>query len=170
MAIGATVRVRMWEEMVRDGKLDGDGDILFQKSASYFDKEMRQYCGTTHKIIKSEILLNLDGCGDWNFTPEMLDYVEPEKAVDGLCIADLESQVADLTKKLVASERKCDRLARRLRAKWQAARDGEMATWVEIEKWIDAGKGSARRNGNELIICPNSNATWIPATRGNLKL
>ena len=290
MVVGAVVRVRLWDELVKDGVLDSDGDILFQKSASFFNKAMRQFCGTTHKVIKGGRYSRLDGCDDWRFTPEMLDYVEPEKVVDpkstkvnffdwfgkkvvfkdgrnkgaqytvcsvdrdldfdgaihfktvfffklleikgasfpaqlfNLCetkdvakpepvanapapeakekgnttvkgdvdklplgllriinfrdilptaalrIIALEGQVDDLTKKLAASTKLCEKLQRRLRAKWEAKRDGEMATEEEIEAWFDAGNGSASLAGEKSKIIPKGHSSWIPATRGNLKL
>lgn len=89
--------------------------------------------------------------------------------IDGLRIVDLENQVKDLTKKLSASERKCKKLQRRLRAKWEAARDSEMATAEEIEAWHRSGKGVVIINRPSKILY-NGHTTWIPATRGNLKL
>ena len=288
MVVGATVRVRLWDELVRDGKLSDRGHIQFP--TIYFNKEMRQYCGNAYKVIKGGGYPHLDGCGDWTFIPEMLDYVEPEKVVDpkttkvnffdwfgkkvtfkdgrnkgaqytvcetyrdldfdgaihfktvfffklleikgasfpaqlfNLCetkdvakpepvanapapeakekgnttvkgdvdklplgllhlinfrdllptdalrIIVLEGQVDDLTKKLTASTRKCEKLQRRLRANWEAKRDGEMATAEEIEAWLDSGKGVAIINGSSNWIGPNGRTDWIPATRGNLKL
>ena len=280
MVVGATVRVRLWDELVKDGV------TKYKPNSSAFTLSMKKFCGNTYKIIKRAGYPYLEGCADWTFTPEMLDYVDPEKvvkpkasepvnffdwlgkkvvfkdgrnrginymvcevyndldfdgaihfksvfffkllelkgqsfpahlfnlcetqdasepeplvkapteekksesvvkgkvdnlpselrlfnfgnSVDGLRIADLESQVADLTKKLVASERKCDRLARRLRAKWEAARDGEMATREEIIDWYHAEKGSAHIRESGSTILPKGRTTWIPATRGNLKL
>ncbi len=90
--------------------------------------------------------------------------------VDALRIIALEGQVDDLTKKLAASKKLCDRLQRRLRANWEAKRDGEMATREEIEAWLDSGKGVAIINGSSNWIGPNGRTDWIPATRGNLKL
>jgi len=80
MVVGATVRVRLWDELVRDGKLNDCGHIKFQ--TTYFSKEMRKLCGTTHKIINRGFYLYLEGCENWSFIPEMLDYVEPEKVVE----------------------------------------------------------------------------------------
>ena len=288
MVVGAPVRVRLWDELVRDGKLNYHGHIKFP--TIYFNNEMRQYCGNTYKIIVGGHSCHLDGCGDWIFIPEMLDYVESEKVVepkstavnffdwcgkkvifkdgrnngakytvcsvdrdldfdgaihfktvfffelleikghsfpaqlfnlcetqdsakpepvanapkpeakekvnttvkgdvdklplgllrlinfrdllpvDALRIIALEGQVDDLTKKLTASTRKCDRLQRRLRANWEAKRDGEMATREEIIAWFDAGKGTAIINGSASRIRLMSRTDWIPATRGNLKL
>ena len=241
MVVGAPVRVRLWDELVRDGKVDVCGHILFSStySTTFFDKEMRQYCGNTYKIIVGGHSSNLDGCGNWNFTPEMLDYVEPEKVVDpkpvanapkpeakeksdttvkgdvdwtsliakqfeseralvtksivkgkvdnlppglrfinfrdllpvdALRIIALEGQVDDLTKKLAASKKLCERLQRRLRANWEAKRDGEMATREEIIAWFDAGNGAAMINGSASQIRLKNRTDWIPATRGNLKL
>jgi len=177
MVVGAPVRVRLWDELVRDGKLSDRGHIQFP--TIYFNKEMRQYCGNAYKVIKGGGYPHLDGCGDWTFIPEMLDYVEPEKVVepvanapkpDALRIIALEGQVDDLTKKLAASKKLCDRLQRRLRANWEAKRDGEMATREEIIAWFDSKKGAAMISYEESKICPNGHTTWIPATRGNLKL
>ena len=154
--MGATVRVRSWDELVNDHLTkSGKGGIPFADS-------MKKYCGNTYKIIKrlnDPFLVCLENCyndfgfgGHWFFTPEMLDYVAPERVVqpkatepepavkapteekptDAERIAHLESQVKYLTKKLAASDRKRDRLARRLRAKWESARDGEMATEEEL--------------------------------------
>jgi hypothetical protein len=241
MVVGATVRVRLWDELVKDGKLNDLGHILFPTTYStiYFNKEMRQYCGTTHKIIVGGPSSHLDGCGDWTFIPEMLDYVEPEKVVnpkpvanapkpeakekgdatvkgdvdwtsliakqfeferalvtksivkgkvdnlppglhflnfmdlfpvDAKRIVELEKFVKNLTRELNASTRKCDRLQRRLRAKWEAKRDGEMATREEIIAWFDAGRGAAMINGSTSQIRLKNRTDWIPATRGNLKL
>ena len=241
MVVGAPVRVRLWDEIVKDGKLNDLGHILFPTTYStiYFNKEMRQYCGTTHKIIVGGPSSHLDGCGDWTFIPEMLDYVEPEKVVnpkpvanapkpeakekgdatvkgdvdwtsliakqfeferalvtksivkgkvdnlppglhflnfmdlfpvDAKRIVELEKFVKNLTRELNASTRKCDRLQRRLRAKWEAKRDGEMATREEIIAWFDAGRGAAMINGSTSQIRLKNRTDWIPATRGNLKL
>lgn len=226
MVVGATVRVRLWDELVRDGILNCYGDIVFKNAVLCFTKEMRKFCGTTHKIIKRAGYPYLEGCGYLNFTPEMLDYVEPEKVVysdyelsrrdrvdwasriakqfeseralvtksivkgkvdnlppglhfinfrdllpvDALRIIALEGQVDDLTKKLAASKKLCDRLQRRLRANWEAKRDGEMATEEEIVAWLNAGKGSAILRDGKSTIRPNGSFDWIPATRGNLKL
>ena len=248
MVVGATVRVRLWDELVKDGVLSDRGNIQFP--TIYFNNEMRQYCGNAYKVIKGGGYSRLSGCGDWTFIPEMLDYVEPEKVVepkttavnffdwrgekvvfkdgrnngakytvcsvtrdlaleglfpfestfifklleleglsysarlfnlcetqdvaiehtpDTLKIIKLENQVKDLTRKLVASERKCDRLARRLRAKWEASRDGEMATAEEIEAWHRSGNGVVIINRPSKILY-NGHTDWIPATRGNLKL
>ena len=90
--------------------------------------------------------------------------------VDALRIIELEGQVDDLTKKLAASKKLCDRLQRRLRAKWEATRDEEMATREEIIAWFDSKKGAAMISYEGSKICPNGHTTWIPATRGNLKL
>ena len=212
MVVGATVRVRLWDELVKDGVLSDRGHIQFP--TIYFNKEMRQYCGNAYKVIKGGGYPHLDGCGDWTFIPEMLDYVEPEKVVepkpitntptpeakekvnttvkgdvdklplgllrlinfrdllpvDALRIIALEGQVDDLTKKLAASKKLCDRLQRRLRANWEAKRDGEMATREEIIAWFDAGKGTAIINGFASRIRLMNCTDWIPATRGNLKL
>ena len=236
MVVGATVRVRLWDELVRDGKLSVYGNIQFPKA--YFNKGMRKFCGTTHKIIECGYCSFLEGCDDWCFLPEMLDYVEPENVVepktkeelmneaiirdwdltpkmfrdvhtapknskdtakeksdatvkgdvdklpldlrlinfrdilptDALRIIALEGQVDDLTKKLAASKKLCDRLQRRLRANWEAKRDGEMSTAEEIEAWFDAGNGSASLAGEKSKIIPKGHSSWIPATRGNLKL
>jgi len=208
MVVGAPVRVRLWDELVKDGILNCYGDIVFKNSVLCFTKEMRKFCGTTHKIIMRAGYPYLEGCGYLNFTSEMLDYVDPEKVVepepvanaptpeakekgdttvkgdvdklpiglrfinfrdllpvDALRIITLEGQVDDLTKKLAASTRKCDRLQRRLRANWEAKHTTE-----EIEAWFDAGNGSASLAGEKSKICPNGHTTWIPATRGNLKL
>ena len=180
MVVGATVRVRLWDELVRDGKLDWEGDIFFQKSSTFFFKEKQESCGTTHKIIKSGDFVILEGCKDWKYTAEMLDYVEPEKVVksepvanaptpDTLRIIALEGQVDDLTKKLTASKKLCDRQQRRLRANWEAKHDGEMATREEIEAWHRSGKGFVIINPPSKIL-PKGHSYWIPATRGNLKL
>jgi len=206
MVVGAPVRVRLWDELVRDGKLVGN-DILFQKGIIFFNDKMRKFCGTTHKIIVGGHSSNLDGCGDWTFIPEMLDYVEPKPVanapkpeakekgdttvkgdvdklpiglrfinfrdllpVDALRIITLEGQVDDLTKKLAASKKLCERLQRRLRANWEAKRDGEMAAREEIIAWFDAGRGCTIIDGQKSRIRPNGCTTWIPATRGNLKL
>ena len=207
----ATVRVRLWDELVRDGILNCYGDIVFKNTVLCFTKEMRKFCGTTHKIIKRAGYPYLEGCGYLNFTPEMLDYVEPEKVVepepvanapkpeakekgdttvkgdvdklplgllhlinfrdllpvDALRIIALEGQVDDLTKKLSASKKLCDRLQRRLRANWEAKRDGEMATEEEIVKWLESDLGDAIKDWK---IRPKGRTDWIPATRGNLKL
>lgn len=187
MFVGATVRVRLWEELVKDNlTFHGKEDLVFVDS-------MKKYCGNTYKIIKclsNPFLVCLENCyndfgfgGHWFFTPEMLDYVEPEMVAqpkakepvakaptEGLRVLDLERQVNDLTKKLAASERKCKRLARRLRAKWEAARNGEMATREELKAWFDDDKGSIIIDGKESKIKLNGCSTWIPATRGNLKL
>ena len=212
MVVGAPVRVRLWDELVRDGKLSDRGHIQFP--TIYFNKEMRQYCGNAYKVIKGGCYPHLDGCGDWTFIPEMLDYVEPERVVkpepvanapapeakekgnttvkgdvdklplgllriinfrdilptDALRIIALEGQVDDLTKKLAASKKLCDRLHRRLRANWEAKRDGEMATDEEIEAWWSAGKGGAINRNGISTIRPKGSFDWIPATRGNLKL
>ena len=179
MVVGATVRVRLWDELVRDGKLSDHGHIQFP--TIYFNKEMRQYCGNAYKVIKGGCYPHLDGCGDWTFIPEMLDYVEPEKVVepepvanaptpDALRIIALEGQVDDLTKKLAASKKLCERQQRRLRANWEAKRDGEMATREEIIAWFDAGKGTAIINGYASRIRLMNCTDWIPATRWNLKL
>ena len=211
MVVGATVRVRLWDELVKDGVLNCYGDIAFP--TIFFPKEMRKFCGTTHKIIKRRGYPYLEGCGYWTFTPEMLDYVEPEKFVDpkpvanapkpemkekgdatvkgdvdklplglrfinfrdllptdALRIIALEGQVDDLTKKLTASKKLCERLQRRLRAKWEAKHDWEMATRDEIIAWFNAGKGEAIINGFASRIRLKSCTDWIPATRGNLKL
>ena len=89
---------------------------------------------------------------------------------DALRIIALERQVDDLTKKLDASKKLCERQQRRLRANWEAKRDGEMATREEIIAWFDAGKGAAIINGSASRIRLMSRTDWIPATRGNLKL
>jgi len=181
MVVGAPVRVRLWDELVRDGILNCYGDIVFKNSVLCFTKEMRKFCGTTHKIIMRAGYPYLEGCGYLNFTPEMLDYVEPEKVVEPEPVADtptpdtlriiaLEGQVDDLTKKLAASKKLCDRLQRRLRANWEAKRDGEMATREEIIAWFDAGNGAAMINGSASQIRLKNRTDWIPATRGNLKL
>lgn len=207
MVVGATVRVRLWDEMVRDGVLDSDGFIIFESLQIIFNKSMRKFCGTTHKIIRSGVYPNLDFCDGWSFIPEMLDYVEPEKVAepkpeakekvdttvkgdvdklplgllrlinfrdllptDALRIIALEGQVDDLTKKLAASKKLCEKLQRRLRAKWEAKRDGEMATREEIIAWFDSKKGAAMINGSASQIRLKDRADWIPATRGNLKL
>jgi len=205
MVVGAPVRVRLWDELVRDGKLDSDGFIIFESLPIIFNKSMRKFCGTTHKVIKCGVYTHLAGCGDWTFTPEMLDYVEPKPVanapkpeakgdttvkgdvdklplglrfinfrdllpVDALRIIALEGQVDDLTKKLAASKKLCERLQRRLRANWEAKRDGEMATAEEIEAWFDAGNGSASLAGEKSKIIPKGHSSWMPATRGNLKL
>ena len=174
MVVGATVRVRLWDELVRDGKLNYHGHIKFP--TIYFNNEMRQYCGNTYKIIVGGHSCHLDGCGDWSFIPEMLDCVEPEKLVEpvantptpeALRIIALEGQVDDLTKKLAASKKLCERQQRRLRAKWEAKRDGEMATEEEIVKWWKSDLGDAIKDWK---IRPKGRTDWIPATRGNLKL
>jgi len=181
MVVGAPVRVRLWDELVRDGILNCYGDIVFKNSVLCFTKEMRKFCGTTHKIIMRAGYPYLEGCGYLNFTPEMLDYVEPEKVVEPEPVADtptpdtlriiaLEGQVDDLTKKLAASKKLCDRQQRRLRANWEAKRDGEMATREEIIAWFDAGNGAAMINGSASQIRLKNRTDWIPATRGNLKL
>ena len=208
MVVGAPVRVRLWDELVKDGKLDWEGDIFFQKSSTFFFKEKQESCGTTHKIIKSGDFVILEGCKDWKYTSEMLDYVEPKPVAnapkpeakekgdttvkgdvdklpigllrlinfrdllptDALRIIALEGQVDDLTKKLAASKKLCERQQRRLRANWEAKRDGEMATREEIEAWLDSGKGVAIINGSSNWIGLKNRTDWIPATRGNLKL
>jgi len=174
MVVGAPVRVRLWDELVKDGKLSVYGHIQFP--TIYFNKEMRQYCGNAYKVIKGGGYPHLDGCGDWTFIPEMLDYVEPEKLVDpkpvanaptldALRIIALEGQVDDLTKKLTASTKLCERQQRRLRAKWEAKHTTE-----EIEAWFDAGNGSAIHRDGKSTIRPKGHSSWMPATRGNLKL
>ena len=203
MVVGAPVRVRLWDELVRDGKLSSYGHIQFP--TIYFNKEIRQYCGTTHKVINGGRYSRFDGCEGWIFTPEMLDYVEPKPVanapkpeakgdttvkgdvdklplglrfinfrdllpVDALRIIALEGQVDDLTKKLAASKKLCEKLQRRLRANWEAKHDGEMATREEIIAWFDAGKGAAIINGSASRIRLMNRTDWIPATRGNLKL
>jgi len=106
--------------------------------------------------------------------------------VDALRIIALERQVDDLTKKLAASKKLCERLQRRLRAnweakhdgeweatldgEWEAARDDEMATDEEMAAWWNAGKGSAIHRDGISTIRPKGRTDWIPATRGNLKL
>lgn len=221
MVVGAAVRVRLWDELVRDGESHTNNAIYFQKSNISFVSDMKQFCGNTYKIIKrfnNPLRVYLEICGadfgQWKFTPEMLDYVEPEKVVepepfanapkpeakekvnttvkgdvdklplgllrlinfrdllptDALRIIALEGQVDDLTKKLAASARKCEKLQRRLRANWEAKRDGEMATAEEIDAWFDAGNGSASLAGEKSKIIPKGHSSWIPATRGNLKL
>jgi len=212
MVVGAPVRVRLWDELVRDGESHTNNAIYFQKSNISFVSDMKQFCGNTYKIIKrfnNPLRVYLEICGadfgQWKFTPEMLDYVEPvantptpeakEKGdttvkgdvdklphelrlinfrdllpVDTLRIITLEGQVDDLTKKLAASKKLCDRQQRRLRANWEAKRDGEMATAEEIEAWFDAGNGSASLAGEKSKIIPKGHSSWMPATRGNLKL
>jgi len=106
---------------------------------------------------------------------ETQNAVEPEPVAnaptpDTLRIIALEGQVDDLTKKLAASTKLCERLQRRLRANWEAKRDGEMATEEEIEAWFDAGNGSVSLAGEKSKIIPKGHSSWIPATRGNLKL
>ena len=143
-----------------------------------------------HKIIRSGGYVNLDFCNGWTFTSEMLDYVEPEKLVDPKPVANahairiiaLEGQVDDLTKKLAASTRKCDRLQRRLRANWEAKHDGEMCTHGELDLWLEKKRGCAKvttlwnmPNKYDSVpkdwkIRPKGCTDWIPATRGNLKL
>ena len=88
-------------------------------------------------------------------------------APDTLRIIVLEGQVDGLTKKLTASTRKCEKLQRRLRANWEAKRDGEMATEEEIVKWWKSDLGDAIKDWK---IRPKGRTGWIPATRGNLKL
>jgi len=87
MVVGATVRVRLWDELVKDGALSDRGHIKFP--TIYFNNEMRQYCGNAYKVIKrfnNPLRVYLEICGadfgQWKFTPEMLDYVEPEKVVN----------------------------------------------------------------------------------------
>ena len=89
---------------------------------------------------------------------------------DALRIIALEGQVDDLTKKLAASKKLCERQQRRLRANWKAKRDGEMATKEEIDAWWSAGNGSAIQRDGKSTIRPKGRTDWIPATRGNLKL
>ena len=203
MVVGATVRVRLWDELVKDGVLSDRGNIQFP--TIYFNNEMRQYCGNAYKVIKGGGYSRLSGYGNWTFIPKMLDYVDPEKVVepkaakekpelvakgkvdnlplelrfinfrdllpvDALRIVNLEDQVKDLTEKLAASTQRCERLQRRLRAKWEAKRDGEMATREEIIDWFDAGNGSASLAGEKSKIIPKGHSSWMPATRGNLKL
>jgi len=45
-----------------------------------------------------------------------------------------------------------------------------MATREEIEAWFDAGNGSASLAGEKSKIIPKGHSSWMPATRGNLKL
>ena len=45
-----------------------------------------------------------------------------------------------------------------------------MATREEIEAWFDAGNGSVSLAGEKSKIIPKGHSSWIPATRGNLKL
>jgi len=87
--------------------------------------------------------------------------------------------VDDLTKKLAASKKLCDRLQHRLRAKWEAKQedkreangDSEIASREEIEVWLQAGKGSVIFNEDkkDWKISPNKRLGWLPATRANLK-
>ena len=247
MVVGATVRVRLWDELVRDGV------TKYKQNFEAFTPSMKKFCGNTYKIIKRfdgpiflRVYLEICGAdfGQWYFTTDMLDYVEPEKVVDpkpvanaptsyeimkeairdwnltpkifhdvhtapknskaaakeksesivkgdvdklplgllriinfrdllptdALRIIALEGQVDDLTKKLAASARECERQQRRLLANWEAKRDGEMATAEEIEAWFDAGNGSVSLAGEKSKIIPKGHSSWIPATRGNLKL
>ena len=75
LKIGCFVKVRGWDEMLKDGKLDDDGKISFSDFWYCFIEEMRKFCGTTHKMIKLGLL---EGCEDYVFTPDMLTYVAPE--------------------------------------------------------------------------------------------
>ena len=69
------VKVRGWDEMLKDGKLEAGGEISFSDFWYCFIEEMRKFCGTTHKMIKLGLL---EGCEDYVFTPDMLTYVAPE--------------------------------------------------------------------------------------------
>jgi hypothetical protein len=245
MVVGAPVRVRLWDELVRDGESHTNNAIYFQKSNISFVSDMKQFCGNTYKIIKrfnNPLRVYLEICGadfgQWKYTAEMLDYVEPEKVVssdyelsrrdrvdwasriakqfeseralvpaaivkgdvdklpiglrfinfsdllpvDSIRIVTLKGQVKDLTKKLAASKKLCERLQRRLRANWEARRDGEMCTHGELDLWLEKKRGCAKvttlwnmPNKYDSVpkdweIRPNGRTDWIPATRGNLKL
>ena len=70
---GCFVKVRGWDEMKNEGTIKNH-QIWFKGSDICFHQDMKEFCGTTHKIIGN----CLDGCGIWTFTPEMLTYVAPE--------------------------------------------------------------------------------------------
>ena len=73
MRSGCFVRGRGWDEMAKDGTVS-KYQIWFKGSDICFHQDMKEFCGTTHKIIGN----CLDGCGIWTFTRQMLTYVAPE--------------------------------------------------------------------------------------------
>lgn len=48
--VGEKVKVKSWKDMIKAGKVDGDGDIEFNRDEPYFVRGMKEYCGKTVTI------------------------------------------------------------------------------------------------------------------------
>ena len=77
--IGCFVKVRGWEEMTKDGSVDNEGSIYFEKASFDFIPDMKQFCGNTYKVNGNfGDSVSFEPCGNYRFNPEMLTYVAPE--------------------------------------------------------------------------------------------
>lgn len=123
--VGDTVRVRDWDDMEKQYGLNGNGDIaLFP----IFNKSMKQYCGTEHKIKDvGEDDYILRGVKRWAFTDEMVLFVYSIKGksieIDWCDIFGVKpEQEFILKRKLYAHDVKCrvheNKLQRESKGKW----------------------------------------------------
>lgn len=77
--IGQLVRVKYFKDLVKDNKVDSNGDITI--GSCIFLREMKVYCGEVYKIknvFGDEYELLLKDGGQYYFTSDMLEL--PNKA------------------------------------------------------------------------------------------
>ena len=81
--VGDKVRVRKWDDMVKEFGVDGDGDIDCN-SHTCFIKSMKGLCGKEFVVEEVEANSYYLGyeAGDYDFTDEMLETVEQKEAVN----------------------------------------------------------------------------------------
>lgn len=88
--IGDKVRVRQWDDMVKEFGVDKFGDI--STKTGYFTRQMKEFCGCVYEIdavLKKGYWLKDRGGYLWYFTDDMLeDVVSPSLEASSLFFGD----------------------------------------------------------------------------------
>ena len=71
--VGDKVKVREWDDMAKEFRIDEDGDIDTGRNC-FFVGDMKKFCGKTVTIVASNgQVYKIAGDDDWYFVDEMLN-------------------------------------------------------------------------------------------------